>query len=876
MSTFDFDETLIDKGKNFIVAKKDNEEIRVSSAEWPIKGPELDQQGYSFDFSDFVNIRGGVDGPLLQKMRNQIKKFGPKNIFVLTARPPESATAIHGWLKSKGINIPQENITGLGNSTGEAKASWMLEKFTEGYNDMYFVDDALPNVRAVKNVLDQLDIKSKVVQTRLKFSLDMNKTFNDILEQVKGIESIKRFSEAKAKKRGEGKGRFRFFVPPSHEDFVGLLYNFIGKGSQGNKHRDFFEKTLVKPLNKAFRDLNMAKQSIANDYRNLIKQMPDIRKKLTQKTPDGDFLYSDAVRVYLWDKFGFDIPGLSETDQKNLVELVELDGKLKRFALKLGQISKIEEGYVEPGEHWITGDIRTDLQDATGRVGRAKFFSEFIENSNEIFGKIVNGKLTGDNVNKIRAAFGDNFVEALQDMLDRIQTGTNRKQGGNRQVNALLDYLNGSIGATMFFNARSAVLQTLSTVNFINFGDNNIFKASAAFANQPQFWKDFSMIFNSDVLKQRRAGVAFDINANEIASAVGKSKTAAGKVRAAVKYLLQIGFLPTQMADSFAISLGGASMYRNRVNTYLKQGLSQKEAEAKAFTDFQEVSEATQQSARPDMISQQQASVLGRMILAFQNVTSQYVRLMKKAGLDLINRRKTPPYNTQVQSDMSNISKIIYYGAVQNIIFYSLQSALFAMAFEDDQDEDERNEKFFKNKKQRLLNGSIDSILRGSGVGGAIISVLKNAVIKYGEQNEKGWGKQLGVISDELLQLSPPIGIKIRKLDSFEKTMEYNKKVIPEMDTFDIDNPIWDAYSNLIEGLTNVPVARLHRKVENVRSAIDSENAWWQRLALALGWSKWELGIEDKEIQEVKEKIKNNNQRINKETKKRKFKKRTF
>jgi len=847
MSTFDFDETLIDKGKNFIIAKKDNEEIRVSSAEWPIKGPELDQQGYSFDFSDFVNIRGGVDGPLLQKMRNQIKKFGPKNIFVLTARPPESATAIHGWLKSKGINIPQENITGLGNSTGEAKASWMLEKFTEGYNDMYFVDDALPNVRAVKNVLDQLDIKSKVVQTRLKFSLDMNKTFNDILEQVKGIESIKRFSEAKAKKRGEGKGRFRFFVPPSHEDFVGLLYNFIGKGSQGNKHRDFFEKTLIKPLNKAFRDLNMAKQSIANDYRNLIKQMPDIRKKLTQKTPDGDFLYSDAVRVYLWDKFGFDIPGLSETDQKNLVELVELDGKLKRFALKLGQISKIEEGYVEPGEHWITGDIRTDLQDATGRVGRAKFFSEFIENADIIFSL--------ENINKIRAAYGDNFVEALQDMLDRIQTGTNRKQGGNRQVNALLDYLNGSIGATMFFNARSAVLQTLSTVNFINFADNNIFKAAARFADQKQFWADFVMIFNSDYLKQRRSGASFDLNASEIASAVGKSKQ---PVRAAIAYILEKGFLPTQMADSFAIALGGSTMYRNRVNTYRKKGLSQKEAESKAFVDFQEIAESTQQSARPDMISQQQASPLGRVILAFQNVTSQYVRLIKKAGIDLIKRRKSKGYATQAQSDMSNISKIIYYGAIQNLIFYSLQSALFAMAFEDD----EQDDKFFKNKKQRLLNGSIDSILRGSGVGGAIISVLKNAVIKYGEQNEKGWGKQLGVISDELLQLSPPIGIKIRKLDSFEKTMEYNKKVIPEMDTFDIDNPIWDAYSNLIEGLTNVPVARLNRKVENVRSAIDSENAWWQRLALALGWSKWELGIEDKEIKEVKERIKKNNKEI--------------
>jgi len=851
MSTFDFDETLIDKGENFIIAKKGKETIKISSGDWPILGSALAEQGYEFDFNDFINVRGGVEGPLLQKMRNQIKKFGPNNVFVLTARPPQSAEAIHAWLKSKDINIPLENITGLGNSTGEAKAVWMLEKFAEGYNDMYFVDDALPNVKAVKNVLDQLDIKSKVVQAKVKFSKSMDKDFNNILEDVTGIDSKKRFSDAKARKRGSGKGRFRFFVPPSHEDFVGLLYNFIGKGEKGNKHRDFFEKALIKPLNRAYRELNQAKQAIANDYRNLIKQMPDVRKKLIQKTPDNDFTYGDAVRVYLWDKAGFDIPGLSKTDKQKLIDLVNSDQELKAFADKTGKISRIDEGYIEPSEHWIAGDIRQDLADATGRVGRKKFFAEFIENADIIF--------SAENINKIRAAFGDNFVEALQDMLYRTKTGTNRKQGGNRQVNSFLDYLNGSIGATMFFNARSAVLQTLSTVNFINFADNNIFKAAAAFANQKQFWSDFAMLFNSDFLKQRRAGVGFDVNGAEIASAVAKSKE---PVKAAIAYILNKGFLPTQLADSFAIAIGGASMYRNRVNTYVKQGFSQKEAETKAFEDFQTVAEATQQSARPDMISQQQASVLGRMILAFQNVTSQYVRLIKKAGSDLINRRKTPPYTTQVQSDMSNISKIIYYGAVQNLIFYGLQSALFAMAFEDDQEEDKKNEKFFKTKKQRLLNGSIDSILRGMGVGGTIISVLKNAVIKYGEQQEKGWGKKLGVISDELLQLSPPIGIKLRKLDSFERTMEYNKKVIPEMETFDIDNPMWDAYGNLVEGLTNVPVARLLRKVENVRSALDSENAWWQRVALGLGWSKWELGIEDKEVKEVKEQIKKTNKKI--------------
>ena len=89
-----------------------------------------------------------------------------------------------------------------------------------------------------------------------------------------------------------------------------------------------------------------------------------------------------------------------------------------------------------------------------------------------------------------------------------------------------LDWINGSVAATMFFNNRSAALQTISTVNFINASDNNIFKAAAAFANQKQFWKDFVFIFNSPMLKQRRAGLQIDISASEITRAFndGKSK----------------------------------------------------------------------------------------------------------------------------------------------------------------------------------------------------------------------------------------------------------------------------------------------------------------------------------------------------------------
>jgi hypothetical protein len=46
-------------------------------------------------------------------------------------------------------------------------------------------------------------------------------------------------------------------------------------------------------------------------------------------------------------------------------------------------------------------------------------------------------------------------------------------QEQNKQVNAWLNWVNNSTGAIMFFNRRSAVLQTLSATNFINWSDNN-------------------------------------------------------------------------------------------------------------------------------------------------------------------------------------------------------------------------------------------------------------------------------------------------------------------------------------------------------------------------------------------------------------------
>ena len=83
-------------------------------------------------------------------------------------------------------------------------------------------------------------------------------------------------------------------------------------------------------------------------------------------------------------------------------------------------------------------------------------------------------------MNKIEAIYGSNFREALEDILYRMETGRNRPMGGGRLMNSYMNWVNNSVGAIMFFNFRSATLQTISLFNFINWSDNNPVKFASA------------------------------------------------------------------------------------------------------------------------------------------------------------------------------------------------------------------------------------------------------------------------------------------------------------------------------------------------------------------------------------------------------------
>jgi len=817
---FDFDDTLATTKSNVLYTMPDGKTGSLTATEFAKRAGEMEAEGAEWDFSEFSKVMKGAKGPLLDVAKFISDAKGERDIFVLTARPQDAAGPIKEFLDSMGLNIPLENITGLGDGTAQAKARWMVDKAAEGYNDFYFADDASKNVKAVKDALSVLDVKSKVQQAYVKFSRasNLSKDFNKIIENATGIASEKVYGKAKAQVAGASRGKVFRGIAYSAQDFVGLLYETLGKGKEGDAQMAWYKQNLLDPYARAMNDLSSARLAMMNDYRALKKQLGIVPKNLRKKIPGEPWTKEQAVRVYVWSKQGTEVPGISKNDLKDLNSFVTNNAELQVFADQLIAIQK-GDMYPEPGESWVSGGISTDMLKGLNTVKRTKYLEQWQRNVDAIFSK--------ENKNKLEAAYGIKYVKALENSLERMKTGRNRSFSDDSLTGRFTDWLQGSVGAIMFFNTRSAVLQTLSAVNFVNFTDNNPYAAAKAFANQKQYWKDFTTLINSDFLKERRSGLRINVNEADIADMAKQEGP-----RGVINKLLQLGFAPTQIADSFAIASGGATFYRNRIKTYTKQGLDKAQAEEKAFQDFRENAEESQQSSRPDKISAQQAGPLGRLILAFANTPAQYARLTDKAIRDLKNKRGDAK---------TNISKIIYYTTVQNIIFNAVQQALFAMAFGDEEPEDEEKQK----KYVSIANGMADSLLRGTGIAGSVISVGKNAVIRIINESEKKRPKYEKV-GYELTKISPPVSAKLSRINQAARAYEWNKE---EMMTkgFSLDNPAFLAGGNVVSALTNIPLDRVIKKVNNVTKATESDMELWERVALFAGWQDWELGIKEKE-----------------------------
>ena len=683
--------------------------------------------------------------------------------------------------------------------------------------------------------------------------------FNELLEETEGIdkEQVLSRAESVAYTKWRRKKNVGSIIPASAEDFEGLLYKLLARGKKGEKQYKFLKENLIDTYNKGVFETDVFKNSILLKHQTLLKTLPQYKrsgltsaasnvKKYLEGELDGTVVSrQNAVRLYLWRMNGsLTLPGDNGSDGKPLgkkasirdvsveqldqiIKTVKADKDLMNYAHNIGSTTKRigNDGrqtlYTDYNASWLGGNIGVDLLDYANGIKRSEFLSEWQGNVDNIFDE--------KNLNKLQALYGVKYVVALKDILRRMKSGRNRSPDMNTSGARFLDFINGAVGNIMFFNGKSAALQVISFVNYLNWSDNNIASAGVAFANQPQYWKDFMFILNSDFLKARRGGLKIDIAADELAQTANDKN----KFWRLFSKLGKAGFIPTQIMDSAAISLGGASFYRNRVSKYSKEGLSKAEAEEQAMIDFIEITNKSQQSSDPSKISKIQADgVTGRLVFAFANTSMQYSRLLKKSTLDFFNGRG---------NQIENLSKIGYYGGVQAIIFGAL--ANLALPWGDDEEEPKK-----KDNKRRALESIIDGHLRGIGMGGIAAYVILNMKREYIKQEESGRKKPMNYVIP-FLSFSPPLQSKARNIvgsyrkftykQDLDKMEKLGYKLTPEQ----IMNPRWMAYALMGQSGTSIPFAKALGKLQNLYLVYSENYSAMDDLLLTIGFDRWTLDL---------------------------------
>ena len=735
-------------------------------------------------------------------------------------------------LKAKGVDVSTIDYQAYLNEKAEA------DKAT---NESIAVKSSLRS-KQISDMIDGLDTRGRGKRS----------------QQIKSGKNTEVTAKRLSEKAGLNfRNKWNLWLPYEAEDFYGLIQKIARSGKVGEQDIELLKEELIDPYVQGVLNLNAQRKGITDTYNNSVAQLKKINSKIKLKNTikqDNLKLYTneDAVRIYLWDKRKYSISELQDNDLRNIRSYMNANPELKEFAEKI-DASFGKEGYPAPENNWDSGNIAVDTRNMINKISRPKFLKPWISNIEKL--------LTPKNRNKLIAAFGSDYVVELENTIQRAKSGKNRIEQtgvGGKAANATIDYINDSVGTIMFFNTRSGILQMISFTNYINYTDNNIVEYGKALGNTKQFAADVKELWNSDFLINRRGGSTWNIQEAEIVEALNaggnKTSNVFSLMRRAQRKTLEAGFIPTKFADSAAIVLGGAPFYRNRINSYLKQGMSEKQAKEKALLDWKKLSNTSQQASDPLRVSNVQSGPLGRFVFAFNNVLFQYNRLAKRELTDLKKGRRVKKedgtYMNKGKSALVRMSRVSYYMVAQNAVFQGLQSGLFALAFAGEDDEatekqKEKRAKLISKQQTQAANGMADALLRGSGYMGAIISMMKNYGLQVREQRglTSAWQKKGGTEETvlETATLSPPIDHKLRKLLSFTSFATKNN-------TYETFLPPSVEAASEVLALGNIPADRILRKAENLYNASTIETSIYNKILLAGGWNAWNLGLEGKKF----------------------------
>ncbi len=460
-----------------------------------------------------------------------------------------------------------------------------------------------------------------------------------------------------------------------------------------------------------------------------------------------------------------------------------MDGRLKKRT-RGGTLKLHADNLDADFKKYLDGPVRTMA------------FLDFAKNASNVFGP--------KQMAAMKASLGNSWASAMKDSLSRIVTGKTTPTYDNAETRLFDKWINRTVGTVMTLNLRSGLLQLISTANYWVADPVAWREGARAPSSVKNEVKEF--IKNSEWYAERGRGqtdVALDALFDDTSPGV-------------IDEILQKGYVFTKGGDKLAILWGGSKLMTGKYMQYQKDGLSKEEAMQRAYQDFISKTEESQQSTRQERLGQTQSTRTGKLLLAFANTPMQYNRIMSRALKDLRGLRGV---NTEAANKRKAEARkqLVYYGALQNVIFNTLQSLTLPGVSGDVDDE-----------ALDLSNKILDTLLRGIGVWGAVASGVKNALIDTARE------KPNRVIND-LINISPAIGTKVRHVLTALKA----KPIYAQSELIDDAMPYQIASG--INAATNVPADRILKIFEQVGDAFSSDFEWYQGALRALGWSRYDL-----------------------------------
>ena len=442
--------------------------------------------------------------------------------------------------------------------------------------------------------------------------------------------------------------------------------------------------------------------------------------------------------------------------------------------------------------------LEGDIVDYIKGPVRTANYLDFARNTSAVFSE--------KNRKAMNAAFGKEWGKSLNANLEGILTGRTRTNDLSKPEQAVLNWFNQSIGGVMLLNMRSGALQLLSMPNYIV---ENPAQYSKGIAAGPAKLKEAAQLIIQSGWFKERGGGGTDLAFEDIFQ--DESIWIGGR---ALNKVLQKGYVVTKAFDKTAILLAGTPLLAGK----LAEGMSVEQA----MTEFITLSDKTQQTVSPERLGAETRGTVGRLIHAFSSVNQLYNKEMHRNVRDLF-AKGTPNGDRK-----KYLAKTVYYGVLQNAAFNVLQQWLFSALDLDDEDE-------FNNQALNAGNSGLDTILRGVGIWGAVLSTVKNVGLVYFKDKDRHDVAERMLL--KAASLWPGLSAKARQLKT-----AFGAYIYP------LSNGPADVPEGVIRGasgitlVTGAPLDRLIKKYSALNDMFADDLSAGLKLLRFWGWDRYSIG----------------------------------